>query len=134
VSQQKPHARHESFRPKTEANAMSPTPSTYADVRYDEHAPYADPALEYPERPHAAPPEASPATGGIGEAMRAIETHIAELTRAREALKARVRELEAQQAQAAAEASALRAERDHLARLKTLFERKFASIRDVMQQ
>lgn len=89
-----------------------------------------------------APPPSSSAAGhevqnveaAVTEMMRAIQGQVSELARAREGLAVSLRDAESQLAKVNAEASNLRAERDHLLRLKALYERKFASIRDLAQQ
>lgn len=78
--------------------------------------------------PPAQPPE------GVADLLGQVQAHVAELTRSRESLAGAMRELENQLAKANAELGSLRGERDHLARLKGLYERKFTSIRELAQQ
>lgn len=69
-------------------------------------------------KPASAPP--------VEEAVAEMARHVQALTAA---LAARPAELEAQVAALQAEAAALRAEREHLLRLKALYERKFDAMR-----
>lgn len=66
--------------------------------------------------------------------LRQVQSQFGELERGRDALAMALRELENQLSKLNAEAASLRTERDHLARLKGLYERKFASIRELAQQ
>lgn len=70
----------------------------------------------------------------VAELLRQVQSQFGEVTRGRDALAMALREMESQLTKANADAASLRAERDHLARLKGLYERKFASIRELAQQ
>lgn len=74
---------------------------------------------------------ASAVETAVAELQRQIHGHVSEIARTRDALALNLREAEAQLARAAQENATLKTERDHLMRLKALYERKFASIRDL---
>lgn len=105
-----------------------PAPTPRLSDPYDAMPEYA--TETYEARPDAPEPDAA----GVQDALRTIQAHLGELHRAREGFAKRVRDLEAQLGHANTELATLRGERDHLARLKGLYERKFASIREITQQ
>lgn len=70
----------------------------------------------------------------VSELLRQVQSQFNEMAHGRDALAMALREMESQLAKVSAEATSLRSERDHLARLKGLYERKFASIRELAQQ
>lgn len=86
---------------------------------------------DFDAKPHA---DVGHGESGITDLLRQIQSQWTDLTRGRDALAAKLRETEGHLQKVSAEAATLRTERDHLTRLKTLYERKFASIRELTQQ
>lgn len=70
----------------------------------------------------------------VADLLREVLAQYNDATRGRDALAMALREMESRIAKLDQEAASLRTERDHLARLKGLYERKFASIRELAQQ
>lgn len=85
---------------------------------------------DFEDKPH----HHGDAEQAVADLLRQVQAQFSEATRGRDALANAVREMEAQLTKLNAEAATLRTERDHLARLKGLYERKFASIRELAQQ
>ena len=73
---------------------------------------------------------ASAIEGAVADLQRQIHGYVAEIARTRDALAMSLRETESQLARVSSENASLKTEREHLMRLKSLDERKFASIRD----
>lgn len=74
---------------------------------------------------------ASAIEGAVADLQRQIHGYVSEIARTRDALAMSLREAESQMARMSGENASLKTERDHLMRLKSLYERKFASIRDL---